>query len=740
MVDIFAVADATTFGAYALTYGFRGFIGLLCGGVAYCGIRVYQELGRKSATIAPVTPSLEANTPASTSPLLAVAEPLETSIKEIVNVRPADIQRLTVQRHEIDAKPLKGSGAEGEFRLASAGDGWKIFFNPRDQFDGTGAEQAEKRRAAERKHEELALRLEQLPHRDFSSPWMVLPTGALKIKGEPEPVGGIVMPFIDGAPFSDFCTPKGQRRSKVSRRRLAAVFLQLYDQLEWAHSQGWVGLDLKAENLRVRGDHLFQLDLDGAGFAQFKPMAATAELYPPEMCDSKGAPLVTPNRVSDWYAFLVLLCQACTGEHPAGGIHRPQAGSGVPQLDGGYQRLKSRVSIFNRDVDLPRETRRAIWWLPSDLRKLFGSVFEDGQRGKPVRALIARLGTPWWKRLFTSGEQSLESQLQASCWANGHTLQSPRAAWLKSTKIKALYTGRGEILAGKMMPSSRGLSTPAILVREGSDIITNEGTHWFSNTLKSAFVLLGDSLKTDLVKGGPDVMPRSMATSPLVTSTVSGKPTVEVFLRTSTNDGIRLSQVAQLRNGLPAVVMQGGTPFWMHGGTLLRLDKLSKVELATITGEVSLFSGDRFGIATSISESTREITGLFLFDKSGVKRLVGYPPLHGEVTSSECYISQDTAWLFLTARHNGHLMDYVLVLGRSGELLGWVGSPSGAILATHPGIARCVNERDLYAVVGGFVYHLQCVNLTVSVVSVTRVTGVRNPTVIMTDGSTLFGA
>lgn len=742
MLEILGVADEATLVSYVLTYGWRVAFTLWFGYFAYCCIKALQGAGSCSAQAATAAPASKAKKSGrGSSQLLPVAEQLETSVKEIINVRPASLQHLTVQQHEVDAKPVKGSGAEGEFRLASAIEGWKIFFTPRHKFDGSAAEQKEQRQAMKRKHAELPARIAQLPHGEFASPWMVLPTGALKIAGTPERVGGVVMPYIDGSPFSDFTTPKGRRRNGISMKQVGAVFLQLYDAIEWCHSIGMAGLDLKAENLRVKGGRLFQIDLEGAGFGQFLPMAATAELYPVEMCDQDGVPIVTPNRVSDWYAYLVLLCQAYTGEHPAGGIHTPPAGSGAPQLDGVYQRLKARVSIFNAQVDTARETRKAIRRLPAALRNLLIEVFEGGSRGKPPREMIERLANPGLLGFFAACIESLASPLKARCWANGHTLQPQTASCLKTTNIKALYTGRGEILAGKMMPDSSGQSMPAVLIREGINIIANNGKPWLSNTTKSAqFVLLGDRLETELVKGGPDVIARDMVMSPLVTSMATGRPTVDIFVRSAKISEARVSGVAQLKNGLPAVVMQGGTPFWMADGKLYRMDQSGKTHVATISGEVSIFSGDHFGVATAVSEKTREITGLFMFDGSGVKRLIGYPTLQGEVTDVECYFGPDTAWLFITARYNEHITDYVMAFKRSGELLGWAGAENGEMPATCPGIARCASASGVYAVAEGLLYHLQCDRTAISVVSITRTTGLENPTVIMTDGSTIFGA
>ncbi len=79
---------------------------------------------------------------------------------------------------------------------------------------------------------------------------------------------------------------------------------------------------------------------------------------------------------SDWFSFAIICCQLFVGIHPFRGRH-PSF-----RKDDLIGRMKTGVSIFNKDVEIP-PMARDIGLIPLDYKEWFVDLFEKGERRQP---------------------------------------------------------------------------------------------------------------------------------------------------------------------------------------------------------------------------------------------------------------------------------------------------------------------------------------------------------------------
>jgi len=82
---------------------------------------------------------------------------------------------------------------------------------------------------------------------------------------------------------------------------------------------------------------------------------------------------------TDWFSFAILSCYLLVGIHPYRGKHPDFIGNSADILD---KRMKSNVSIFNKDTTIPIACS-PIKDIPKNYKEWYVEVFENGKRGSP---------------------------------------------------------------------------------------------------------------------------------------------------------------------------------------------------------------------------------------------------------------------------------------------------------------------------------------------------------------------
>jgi serine/threonine protein kinase len=82
------------------------------------------------------------------------------------------------------------------------------------------------------------------------------------------------------------------------------------------------------------------------------------------------------NVLTDWFSFAVIAFQLFTGIHPFKGKHKD------PKLDDLTYRVQNHISVFNKNVNIPSNTRD-FNLIPNQYKDWFFSLFEKGKREVP---------------------------------------------------------------------------------------------------------------------------------------------------------------------------------------------------------------------------------------------------------------------------------------------------------------------------------------------------------------------
>jgi len=125
------------------------------------------------------------------------------------------------------------------------------------------------------------------------------------------------------------------------------------------------------------------------------------------------------NEGTDWFSFAVVAFQLLVGIHPYKGKH--------PNLKGFDARMKANVSVFHRDVRVPKAAY-SFEVIPADWRAWFEAVLDRGERCPPPGGLLqAVLIKPVVKAITGARNLVLEKIGEfyhpvTGVWASGHNL------------------------------------------------------------------------------------------------------------------------------------------------------------------------------------------------------------------------------------------------------------------------------------------------------------------------------
>lgn len=669
--------------------------------------------------------------------LLPVTENLGHTVQRWTRAVASTLTSVTLTEAELAKKQLLASGGEGDFYLASPQQGWKIIRNPDHSLlanNPSAREGARLRLAA------LPNKLAVFPHPGFAGDRVVLPTGTIRIAGRPEAVGGLVLPFIDGISLTAYTTKKGQRDHNLNLEDVGKVFLDLYDTLVLEHRQGFKLGDFKPDNVRVKDGKAYVLDMDSASVGPFGCTVFTEGFVDPKLCDkSKDEEVLCEEYTesSDWYSFTVMLHQAVTGCGPYDGEHKPPAGQ--PIVPDSARALRG-VSIYNPHVIPPSCAHHSLQQLSPKLRDLFERVFEKGERGRPPRDLLEELAGAG------SGRKLKEplSPLKNTCWSS---LKLPSKTPVSGTPltVKDISRPGAKALCGKMYRGTGG-SQPELtaLFHEASQLTDQEGRRVYPDDRGTVtwadfgdqVIVAGEGFraKEDTPSCGPFALDRLWMDR--------GDP----------NRCLKINSVDRAPTHSPNICTIGKHVVWLAGGELLSTHCSSAV--AKISGPVSLFGGETFGLVVATSENSGELLQLFLLKKGQhdaihILGLTSLPPILGEIRGIEVRFSENLAWVLMTAKWEGAKTNYILVLDHNGVIRG-LGAAKDIAGAWHsPESLHSAFERreqngqltfGLTALEGDIAFQLHCINGEIRLDSAHRVQVPSQPSLMISDGNSLFFA
>ncbi len=171
--------------------------------------------------------------------------------------------------------------------------------------------------------------------------------------------------------------PRAFREREGLTHSLALKLLRrMQDAVSAVHRAGALVVDLNEMNVLVSRDFAepYFIDVDSYQVGAYTATAIMASVRDPQV----RANAFTDG--SDWFSFAVVSFSLLVGIHPYKGTH--------PTIKGFEQRMAAGISVFDKDVNLPKACY-GLDVLPPAYRAWYRALFVDGERTPPPTSLQA---------------------------------------------------------------------------------------------------------------------------------------------------------------------------------------------------------------------------------------------------------------------------------------------------------------------------------------------------------------
>ncbi len=293
---------------------------------------------------------------------------------------------MWVAGRKVHLEPTQAVGKGGEADVyAFGGVALKLFKGP-DHPDLAGdpdAQEAARLRLEEHQH--------KLPAFPRGLPERVVAPHDLVTTRRADRVLGYTMAFLKGAEVLYRYGDRGFRQSSaVSAGAIVSLFSDLHATLARLHDASVVIGDFNDLNVLVTGSEAHLIDADSFQYGSFPCRMYTERFVDPTLCDggaSRPVLVKAHNRMSDWYAFAVMLFRSLLFVDPYGGIYKPRPSG--PRVAPPARPLR-RITVFHPDVRYPKPALSP-HILPDDLLHHFHGTFVNDARGEFPLPLLAAL-------------------------------------------------------------------------------------------------------------------------------------------------------------------------------------------------------------------------------------------------------------------------------------------------------------------------------------------------------------
>ena len=287
--------------------------------------------------------------------------------------------------------------------------------------------------------ERLRERQQKLPDFPKNLPARVIGPQALVHADTPDGrVVGFTMPFLkDMEVLLKFGSRKYREKGGIDGNRIIDILRDLHAVVQSVHKSGLVIGDFNDLNVLVsQQNQTFMIDADSMQFGPYHCRAFTTRFVDPLLCNPNKLRLEgLHNERSDWYAYLIMLCQSLLYVGPYGGIYRPKVGKEL-QHDA---RVLKRLTFFDPNVLYPR-TVLPLHTLPDSLLDYMQKVFvHDLREVFPLK----QLDSVRWTTCISCGSLHARS-VCPSCQAPGAVKET--VVIRGSVKATTLFQTSGHIL------------------------------------------------------------------------------------------------------------------------------------------------------------------------------------------------------------------------------------------------------------------------------------------------------
>ena len=188
-------------------------------------------------------------------------------------------------------------------------------------------------------------------------------------------VVGYTMDYVKGVPMCKLFTNDFRNRNNIQPESINKLIESIIDTIVFIHDKKCLLIDGNEMNYMVdvkTYEIPYFIDVNG-----YQTPSFPATVIMPSIRDWSSK---TFSELTDWYSFAIVSCQLFVGIHPFKGRHPKYKPN---QLE---DRMKSNISIFNKDVSVP-STCRDFSYIPDDFRNWYIRLFEKGERIPPPKVV-----------------------------------------------------------------------------------------------------------------------------------------------------------------------------------------------------------------------------------------------------------------------------------------------------------------------------------------------------------------
>ncbi len=480
--------------------------------------------------------------------------------------------------------------------------------------------------------EKIKLMKEKLPNFPQNLPKRVITPKELA-RDENDRILGYTMRYVDGAnELGNYSNPSFHENAGLSNEKaneiVLAVFRDLHHTVTEIHEADVVIGDFSDDNVLVKENKAYIIDADSFQFGKYRSTMFKPDFLDPKLIEPKGKDLnikegakQTPD--TDWYAYDVMLLQSLLLVKPYGGTYKRDP------LISPEGRLKNRITIFNKEVELPEDIIPH-YMLPDDLIQHFEDVFsKKDKRGEFPDYLLDMK----WKKCGCGAEHS-----RAAC--PKHTTTIPKKPIeLNEVKVERIFE-REDI---HILASAYQNNQLRYLYREADEYKREDGNILFKS------------------ESYPEVRYEIQGKNTIVkNATHKGEPSDFFF---DPQDETNIS--------IPRDKLKTNSDAMYHISTdkLWRKDRLGNITSSESLKEESAFwVGEDFGIV--VEKTSKGIIPEFVFDARNLnskQQITNTWEIEGQLIDSDCYFDKGISWLFTSMKKDSGTTNYCTVINQKGE-------------------------------------------------------------------------
>jgi len=161
-----------------------------------------------------------------------------------------------------------------------------------------------------------------------------------------------------------------RKQNNIDEKQIVKIIDKFVETIEFIHEKDCLVVDMNEFNFMIDNNFEIPIFID---VDSYKTTSFNASAYSPTMTDG------TKNYfdvLTDWYSFAILSCWLFLGVHPfKAGKH--------PNVDNIFDRMRSNISIFNKNISNLPKNIRGFDVIPSEYVNWYIDIFENGKRTPP---------------------------------------------------------------------------------------------------------------------------------------------------------------------------------------------------------------------------------------------------------------------------------------------------------------------------------------------------------------------